>query len=166
MCHYIPSTSHEDELDVVLLHIGSNDINNQRNNKINTEKLTEGIINIGSSCINLGVKEVTISSILPENNIALTHLIRQVNDILRKQCVLNVFRSISYDNISRIQLWKDGIHLDDLVTKIQAVNFVVLLNRFILSKSNKHSKPYTYKNLKGLYGNVHVLYLTISYPLK
>ena len=104
MYHYIPSTSHEDELDVVLLHIGSNDINNQRNNKINTEKLTEGIINIGSSCINLGVKEVTISSILPENNIALTHLIRQVNDILRKQCVLNVFRSISYDNISRIQL--------------------------------------------------------------
>ena len=74
LCHYIPSTSHEDELDVVLLHIGSYDINNQRNDKINTEKLTEGIINISSSCINLGVKEVTISSILPKNNIALTLL--------------------------------------------------------------------------------------------
>ena len=58
------------------------------------------------------------------------------------------------------------MHLEDLGTNIQAVNFVDLLNRFILSKSNKHSKPYTYKNLKGLYGNAHVLYLTISYLLK
>ena len=66
---------HEDQPDVVLLHIGSNDINNQTKDKINTEKVTEDTINIGKSCINLGVKEVIISSILPKNNIALTCLI-------------------------------------------------------------------------------------------
>ena len=62
--HYILPTLHEDHPDVVLLHIGSNDINNQTKDRINTEKLTGDIINIGKSCIDLGVKEVVKSSIL------------------------------------------------------------------------------------------------------
>ena len=137
--HYIPSTFQEDHADVVLLHIDSNDINNQTKDRINTEKLTGDIINIGKSCINLGVKEVLISSILPKKNIALTRFIRQVNDSLREQCVLNEFGFISNDNISRKHLWKDGIHLEDLGTNILAGNFADFLNRFILSKSSEHS---------------------------
>ena len=61
--HYILPKLHEDKPDVVLLHIGSNDINNHTKDKINTEKITEGITNTGESCIDLGVKEVIISSI-------------------------------------------------------------------------------------------------------
>ena len=38
----------------------------------------EDIINIGKSCIDLGVKEVVIS-VLPKKNIALTRLIQQVD---------------------------------------------------------------------------------------
>ena len=124
---------------LVLLHIGSNDINNQTKDRINTGKLTRDIINIGKSCIDLGVKEVVISSILSKKNIALTRLIRQVNDSLREQCVLNAFGFISNDNISRTQLWKDGIHLEDLGTNLVAGNFVDFLNRFILSKSSEYS---------------------------
>ena len=112
--YYIPPTLHEDHPDVVLLHIGSNDINNQTKDRINTKKLTGDIINISKSCIDLGVKETVISSILPKKNIALACLIRQVNDSLREQCVLNGFGFISNDNISRTHLWKDGIHLEDL----------------------------------------------------
>ena len=88
-----------DQPDVVLLHIGSNDINIQTEDRINTEKLMGDIINIGKSCINLGVKEVVISSILPKKNIALTRLIRQVNDGFGEQWVLNGFGFISNDNI-------------------------------------------------------------------
>ena len=122
---------------VVLLHISSNDANNQRNKYIiNTEKLTRDIINIGKSLINYGMKEVVI---LPKKNIALTRLIQQVNCSLREQCVLNGFRFISNDNISRIHLWKDGIHLDDSGTIILAGNFIDFLNKFILSKSSEHS---------------------------
>ena len=58
--HSILPTLHQDHPDVVLLHIGSSDINNQTENRINTEKLTGDIINIGKSCIDLGVKEVVI----------------------------------------------------------------------------------------------------------
>ena len=110
--HYILPTLHEDHPDVVLLHIGFNDINNQTKDRIATEKLMGDIINIGKSCIDLDVKEVVISSILPKKNFALTRLIRQVNDTLREQCVLNGFGFISNGNISRKHLWKDGIHLE------------------------------------------------------
>ena len=135
MNHYILPTLHKDQPDVVLLHIGSNDINNQTKDKTDTEKLTGDIINIGKSCIDL---VVVISSVLPKTNISLTRLIRQVNDSLREQCVLNGFGFISNDNISRTHLWKDGIHLEDLGTNILAGNFVDFLNRFILSKSSEH----------------------------
>ena len=108
----------------------SNDINNQTKDRTNTEKQTGDIINIGKSCIDLGVKEVVISSILRKKNIALTRLIRLANDSLREECVLNGFDFISNDNISRTHLWKDGIHLEDLGTNILAGNFVDFLNRF------------------------------------
>ena len=136
--HHILPTFHEDQPDLVLLHAGSNDIYNLTKDIINTEKLTEDIINIGKSGIDVGVKEVVISSILPKKNIALTRFIWQVNDSLRKQCVLNRFGFVSNDNISRTHLWKDGIHLEDLGTNILADNFVDFLNRFILSKSSEH----------------------------
>ena len=74
------------------------------------------IISIGKSCIDLGVKEEVISSSIPKNNIALTRLIRQVNNSLREQYVLNGFGFISKENISRTHLWTDGIHLEDLGT--------------------------------------------------
>ena len=66
--HYILPTLHEDQPDVVLLHVDSKYINNQTKDRINTEKLTEDIINTGKSCIDLGVKELVISSILSVKN--------------------------------------------------------------------------------------------------
>ena len=51
------------------------------------------------------MKEVVISSILHKKKFAITHLIRQVNDSLREQCVLNGFGFISKDNISKTHLW-------------------------------------------------------------
>ena len=138
MNYHILPTLHEDHPDVSLLHIVSNDINNQRKDRINTEKLKGDIINIVKSYVNLGVKKVVISSILPNKNIALTRLMQWMNNSLREQCVLNPFGFISNDNISRTHLWKDGIHLEDLGTNILAGNFVDFLNRFILSKSSEH----------------------------
>ena len=94
MNHYILTTLHKDQPDVVLLHIGSNDINNRIKDK-KTEELTEDIVSIGKSCIDLGVREVIIRSILPKHNTVLTRLIRQVNGSLRQHCVLNGFGFIS-----------------------------------------------------------------------
>ena len=46
-CYILPALD-EDQLDVVLLHIGSNDVNNQTKDRINTENLT-GILSILAS---------------------------------------------------------------------------------------------------------------------
>ena len=62
-----------------------------------------------------------------------------MNDSLREQCVLNGFGFISNVNISWANLWKDGVHLEDLGTNILAGNFVDFLNRFTLSKSSEDS---------------------------
>ena len=70
---------------------------------------------------------------------------------------MNGFGFISNDNISRTHLWNNRIHLDDLGTNILADNFIDFLNRFILSKSSEHSRLYTDKHLKSLYGNIGVL---------
>ena len=82
MNHFTLPALREDQPAVVLLHVGSNDINNQTKVKINDEKLTWDIINIVKSCKNIGVKKVVISMIFPKTNIALTPLIRQVIDYL------------------------------------------------------------------------------------
>ena len=76
---------------------------------------------------------------LLKKNIALTRLIQQVNDGLRKQCVLNGLGFITNDRISRTHLRKVGIHLEDLGINILAGSFVDFLKRFILSKSSKKS---------------------------
>ena len=81
--HYILPTPQEDQPSVALLHISSNDINNQTEYEVNIEKLTKDIINVGKCRINFGVKEIIRSSLLSKNNIAILRLIRQVSDSLR-----------------------------------------------------------------------------------
>ena len=66
------------------------------------------------------MKEVIISANLPKSNIALIRLIQQMNDRLREKCVLNGFGFISSCNISRIHLWKNGVHLEDSRSNILA----------------------------------------------
>ena len=84
-----------------MLYIGYSDVNNQTKDKINPEKLTGDIINISKSYIDLGEKEVVVSSILPKKSITFTRPIRQVNESLREQCILNKFGFISNVNTSR-----------------------------------------------------------------
>ena len=72
--------------------------------KINTGKLMANIINIGKSCINISVKEVVISSILAEKNIALTRLLRQMKDSLKDLVLslMTIFQEHIYGKIGYI----------------------------------------------------------------
>ena len=44
------------------------------------------------------------------------------------------FKQLSVSNISRQNLWKDGIHLN--VGNILAENFISCVNKFVLNKSH------------------------------
>ena len=88
------------------------------------------------SSLPCGVKDVIISSILVKRNFRITRIIRQINDLLCEYCVSNNFHYLTNDNISRQNLWKDGIQLDKVGSNILAENFVSYANRFVLTKSN------------------------------
>ena len=131
--HYILPTLVDESPDIVIIHIGSNDITDRINTDPN--KLAEGIINIGKKCKQFGVKEVVISSILVKSTISLTNIIRQLNRLLNEMCILNGFHYICNDNITPDFLWRDGIHLKDNGTNILAGNMVDYLNSALLCSS-------------------------------
>ena len=134
--HVIP-TLVEDKPDVIIIHVGCNDIYDIKNIKdLNTSKVVDEIIDIGKLCTNYGVKEIIFSSILPKRDITLTEKIREVNNIMRTKCQLNNFGFICNDNVSEEYLSRDGLHFTGKGTHILASNFVDYLNYFILDRNH------------------------------
>ena len=60
--HFITPTLAEDRPDIVIIHIGSNDITDSTVDKIDVKDIMKRIINIGKKRLSYGVKEVIISS--------------------------------------------------------------------------------------------------------
>ena len=126
--HYVTPTLNEEKPDIVVIHVGSNDIDfrHLRNNTV--EDIGRTIINIGKKCRESGVSKVIISSVLIKNNIKLSKFIRQLNDILKSLCLVNNFYFISNDNVTREHICGDGVHLTGDGTYILAGNFVDFIN--------------------------------------
>ena len=126
--HYVTPTLNEEEPDIVVIHIGSNDIDFRKLRQNTVENIGNDIINIGKKCREFGVSKVIISSVLVKNNMKLTKFIRQLNDILRNLCSVNGFCFISNDNITKDFISQDGVHLNKDGTCILAGNFVDFIN--------------------------------------
>ena len=56
--HFITPTLAEDRPDIVIIHIGSNDITNSTVDQIDVKDIMKRIINIGKKRLSYGVKEV------------------------------------------------------------------------------------------------------------
>ena len=84
--HFITPKLVEDEPDIVIIHIGSNDITHNTVDQIDVKDIVNRIINIGKKCLSYGVKQVIISSIFIKKQLKLTRIIRQVNDFLLDEC--------------------------------------------------------------------------------
>ena len=114
--------------DIVIIHVGSNDIAHNAINNIDTKGISK---RIKEKCLLYSVKEVIISSIFIKRQFKPTRAIRQVNDHLGDECRRNKFHFISNDNVTNECLWKDGLHLNNDVTYTFASNLVDFLNGFI-----------------------------------
>lgn len=132
MEHYIIPNLEQNKPDVVIIHVGSNNISY---NKLNVDPsvLAEKIINVGNNCIKYGVEDVVISSIFVKESIELSAYIRKVNDVLRELCSKHKLHFVSNDNITRKHLCGDGVHLENEGTNILGDNIVSFINRYILN---------------------------------
>ena len=126
--HFIQPTLHEDKPYTKLIYIGSNDIIPSKQRDLNVNDVVQIIIDTGLYCRECDVKDVIISSILVKPNFYLTKIIRQIDYLLSEYCVSNNFHYLTNDNISRQNLWKDGIHLNNVGNNILAENFISYVN--------------------------------------
>ena len=135
MKYYIIPNLKEFKPDIVVVNIGSNDINFQ-NLQIDLNKLSNEIINIGLNCFRYGVREVIISSILVKKSVRLSAMIRRVNDLLKELCETNNMIYMSNDFIDRDFLSEDGVHLTYYGIRNLAGNFVDTINDIVSSQNN------------------------------
>ena len=78
LSHHILPTLVDDKPDVIVIHVGCNNIYEYAD----PFKIANDIIRIGFQCRNSGVNEVVISSVLMRDDLDLNHITKQVNDLL------------------------------------------------------------------------------------
>ena len=96
--NFITPTLLEDRPDIVIIHIGPNDITHNTVIQIDVKDIVNRIINTGKKCLSYDVREMIISSIFIKKLFKLTRIIRQVNDLMRDECKRDKFQFISNDN--------------------------------------------------------------------
>ena len=80
---YVKPIIQDDTPDVVILHIGCNDISNKN---MSANDIAEGIINIGRYCKEHNVNNVTISSLICRSQKHFQHRVNAVNTMLMNGC--------------------------------------------------------------------------------
>ena len=133
--HFITPILEEDQPDIVIIHVGSNDKSHKTVNNIEAKGISKQIIDIGKKCSLYGVKDAIISSIFIKWYFKFASLISQVNDHLPDQCRSYKFHFISNDNITNECLWKDGLHLNYDDTDIFDSNLADLMILFLIGIS-------------------------------
>ena len=94
--HIIPSLL-KAKPNIVVIHVGSNNITHRIFEDFKVDKLAAEIINFGQICRQYGVKDVIFSFIFVKNSIKLG--ISQVNETVTKKCEENGLHFDSDDNI-------------------------------------------------------------------
>ena len=115
----------EDQPDIVIIYLGSNDITDNSINNIDVKGISKRIIDTGKKCL----FQYLSKEFKPRR------IIRQVNDHGRDECRSTKFQFISNDNITNEYLWKDGLLLNNESTYIFASILVDSLNDFIFNRN-------------------------------
>ena len=132
MKYYVIPSLKEQKSDIIVIHVDGNDINYKSKSNINVNELAGKIICLTMICRDFGVRDVVISEVLPKGSIAVTAIIRNVDDPVREFCKNNKFHFISHQHITRDFLYHSGVHLTDPGTEILADYIVDYINNFIL----------------------------------
>ena len=125
---YVKPIIQDDTPDVLILHIGCNDISNKN---MSANDRAEGIINIGGYCKEHNVN-VTISSLICRSQKHFQHRVNAVNTMLMNGCKNYGLGYIDNSNIEVGFLAQNGLHLNEIGKSCLANNFINFINRYIL----------------------------------
>ena len=108
----------------IILHCGTNDINDDSDPQNIAEEIVELAKSISKDCNS----NVTVSGIVPRYG-KLNEKVRSVNRLLRIYCRNMDMRFVGHENINPSKhLNRSGLHLNHLGTPILTVNFLNVLN--------------------------------------
>ena len=125
--HYTIPTLEEDTPETAIIHVGINNLLLEKN-KADVNEIAENIVKIGIRCKENNVKNILISGILYTTRVNV-NIVRNVNRRIEESCIENGFIFINNEQIQKIHLWKDGIHLINAGLNLLSYNFTHSLNR-------------------------------------
>ena len=85
LLHYVDTTLQDNLFEVAVIHIGINDIVNNKNS-LNTDHMLENIKNIALKCKRYGIQKVLISGLLTTNRLT-QDVIEEVNKLMKNTCL-------------------------------------------------------------------------------
>ena len=141
LLQYVDTTSQDNLFEIAVIHIGINDFVNNKNS-LNIDHVLENIKNNAWKCKRYGIQKVLISGLLTTNRLEQA-VIEKVYKLIFYMC--NIFMCnidgycyVNTDNITRGNLFKDGLHLLDTGKQILASNFVFNVNTNVLMSCTFH----------------------------
>ena len=130
---YVKPILNNDTPDVLILHIGCNDIGNKQLPK---NEIAEWIVKIGRQCKESNVNDVFISSLICRAQKRSNDKVIAVNNILKRICKLNGLEFIDNCNICAESFFEDGLHLNDDGKVILAKNFICFKYIYFMIQKN------------------------------
>ena len=127
--HYSLPTLQDEKPEVVIIHVGINDLLSNNVNITPEKQIADEIISIGNTCVKNGVEKVLISSLIFCQRVEWER-IERINKLLKEKCEVSGFIYIENNEISSRHLWRDGIHTTEGGKTILANNYIDSLNSF------------------------------------
>ena len=127
--HHVLPFLHENLPEIVIIHSGTNDINENLIHITRPDELARTVVNIAKTCKNFGVTNIGVSSILPQRNQNVCKIIQETNDLLKSMCDFNNFTFIDNSNKNENFLSPDNIHLSDVGSRFLEANFIEFLKK-------------------------------------
>ena len=125
---------------MAVIRLGITDIVNNKNSLI-VDHMLENIKNIARNFKRYGIQKVLISGLLTTNRLA-QDLIEEVNKLIKNMSNIEGYCYVNNDNITRTNLFKDGLHLLDTGKEILADDFVFNVKRNFLMSRTFHPNVY------------------------
>ena len=130
----------EEKPNTVVIHAGTNDLNNKKkkdaNNQLTDEEIASNIIGSGLIARDNGVGNILISSIIVRRGMYFERRRNKINKMLREQYLQQGFQYVDNNNIRLQHLGYDGVHLKPEGTKVLFDNLVENLSIPVFNDSN------------------------------